>query len=149
MNSRLTPPSPILLIALCAISVLLAGASYGAEDSNTLLNKIFPPQTAPQTGAQLGMSVAIDGDFIVVGVPYDNVGGVSSGTAKVFDRLTGAVQVIPNPSADAGDCFGYDVAISGTLVAVGAPYDDTDNHDAGRVYVFDLSPGGPSLRVKP
>ena len=42
------------------------------------------------------------------------------------------------PSSDAGDKFGYSIAVSDTSIVVGAPYGDTPATDGGTVYIFDI-----------
>jgi hypothetical protein len=84
-----------------------------------------------------GYSVAISGNYVVVGAPYDDTGYTDSGSAYVFNATTGAlVTTLANPTPAASDAFGYSVAISGTTVVVGAPNDDTGTTDSGTAYVF-------------
>jgi sulfur relay (sulfurtransferase) DsrC/TusE family protein len=113
-----------------------------------LLHSIPPPSTALQSGAQLGTSVAVEGDYTVVGSIGDDIGGADSGVVKVFHSTTGELLwLITNPSPAGNDQFGYSVAISGTRVVVGATRDDTGATDAGSVYVYDLSTGTPTVPV--
>ena len=83
---------------------------------------------APATGmgyTALGTSVASAGSRTVVGAPQDDTGAQDAGVVKVFDSVTGALLlVIPNPSPASGDRFGDSVAISGSRVVVGAPFDE-------------------------
>lgn len=122
-----------------------------AQIPGTLLHSIPPPFGVALTNGQLGTSVAVEGPYAVAGAPRDALGtGLSSGGAgavKVFDSTTGTLLlVLPNPSPGVDDNFGNAVAISGTLVAVGAYHDVQGIHqDAGTVYVFDLSSGMPTV----
>jgi hypothetical protein len=137
--------NPIRLLAL----VLLAAALPAhALPPDMLLHSIPPPSTALQSGAQLGTSVAVEGDYTVVGALGDDIGGADSGVVKVFHSTTGELLwLITNPSPAANDQFGYSVAISGTRVVVGATRDDTGATDAGSVYIYDLSTGTPTVPV--
>ncbi len=97
---------------------------------------------------EFGSSVAIDGDTLVVGAPYEDsnatgVGGaqsdnsdLNSGAAYVFVRAAGAwtqqAYLKANDTADQ-DMFGWSVGISGDTVVVSAP---GHNNDAGSAYVF-------------
>jgi uncharacterized protein (TIGR03437 family) len=100
-------------------------------------------------GDQLGVSVAITGDTIVVGAPLDDVGDKSDqGSAYVFVR-SGAVwtkqQKLTPDDGEAFDSFGDSVAISGDTVVAGAPGDKIgENIVQGSAYVFvrSLTPGG-------
>jgi len=82
----------------------------------------------------IGYSVAISGNTVVIGAPDDDDGGLNSGSAFVFVRsgsnwsLQGKLNA---DFADAGDLFGYSVAISGDSVAISATGDDF-----GSAYVF-------------
>ena len=74
----------------------------------------------------LGWSVAIDGDTIVVGADGAHIGGnMDQGAAYIFARNQDGVdewgQVVKLAASDgaAGDLFGWSVAISGDTVVVG------------------------------
>lgn len=96
----------------------------------------------PTDTRQFGGSVAISGNKVVVGSLYDDTGAFEAGSAYVFDVATGVlIKALHNPSPDAGDWFGYSVAISGDYVVVGAHKDDTGASDAGRAYLFDAASG--------
>ncbi len=113
-------------------------------------------------GDAFGLSVAVDGDTLVVGAPGEASaeGGVvadgtnnlalQSGAAYVFTRAGGrwteqAYLKASNP--DGEDFFGTSVSLDGDTLAVGAPNEDSgatgidgeqlnDFVDAGAVYVF-------------
>ena len=92
--------------------------------------------------------MALDGEWIVVGAPYDDLGGTDSGAVKVYRASTGAlVQILANPTPAPNDAFGYSVGISGTRVVVGAPFDDMGAVNAGSVHVFDLAGATPATPV--
>ena len=87
----------------------------------------------------LGVSVAISGDFVVVGAYGDDPwGGNQSGSAYVFERQTDdtwdQTQQLLALDGYNSDRFGMSVAIDANRIAVGAYYDDTSR---GAVYVFD------------
>jgi hypothetical protein len=119
-------------------------------------------QTAELTDAalgghvELGYSVAIssDGDTIVAGAPAGSeiVGnGVNSqGTVDVFTTTIGnwtststpaAKLTVSTPESTLGGELGWSVAISGTTIVAGAPYDPT-YPSYGEAYVFDEPNGG-------
>ena len=103
-------------------------------------------------GNQFGYSVAIESNFFVVGSPGDSrdeFGGNplnSAGSAYIFRRYANGtvveLQKLVASDRDADDMFGYDVSISGSTIAVSAPYDEHDasgsNHmsRSGSVYIF-------------
>ena len=94
-----------------------------------------------------GYSVAISGDTVVVGACYDDIGtNNNQGSAYVFQKAeTSWSQVVRLKAGDgeAGDCFGYSVAISGDTVVVGAYGDDIGtNTNQGSAYVFEKPASG-------
>ena len=119
-----------------------------------------------------GYSVAVSGDTVVVGAPYEdsNATGVNgnqadntalqAGAAYVFDRY-GTVwkqrAYLKASNTSSGDEFGHSVAVSGDTVVVGAPDEDSnatsvngnqaDNSatDAGAAYTFSIARQRPSL----
>ncbi len=52
-----------------------------------------------------------------------------------------AQTIIPNPTPQFNDQFGFSVSIFGNKVLVGAPQDDTDGEDTGIAYLFDATSG--------
>jgi hypothetical protein len=88
-----------------------------------------------------GVSVAVDGDTIVVGASLDdaNDNGVRSGSGYVFTR-SGTVwakqeQLVASDGASE-DFFGRSVAVSGDTIVIAAPYDDDNGFDSGSVYIY-------------
>lgn len=91
-------------------------------------------------GDAFGGSVSISGDTIVIGAAGEDDQGAESGAVYVFGRSgTDWVQQAKLVADDgaAGDGFGFDVAIDGDVVVVGAPFDDGN----GSVYTFIRSAG--------
>ena len=89
-----------------------------------------------------GESVSIDGDLAIIGSWLeDSQGGKDAGAARIFRRV-GAIweeqTLLTASDGEAGDQFGYSVAINGDFAFVGAPRDDNENGPfAGAVYVFE------------
>ena len=101
------------------------------------LNKLTASDAAEQD--RFGSSVAISGDILVVGSPFDDDAGSLSGSAYVFQRDGhGWSEVAKLRAADAAtnDLFGDSVAISGQTIVVGASRDDDGASDSGSAYVF-------------
>jgi hypothetical protein len=82
---------------------------------------------------QFGSSVAVSNGTIVVGAPNDNS---RTGSVYVFQKTASdewaLVSNITAKDASSGDDFGFNVGLSGGVIAVGAPNDDSRN---GSVYV--------------
>ena len=116
------------------------------------LNQLNSPNE--NDGDEFGYSVAINGDYIVVGARYD-YGSTDTifgaGEAYVFKKDQGGVdnwgliKILNSPNENNGDQFGYSVAIDGDYIVVGARVDDgsTDTiSNAGEAYIFKKDQGG-------
>ena len=90
-----------------------------------------------------GVSVAISGNYAVVGASYKAVGGSSdAGQAYVYNVTTGAlVHTLVSPIAG-NSLFGGSVSIVGDLIAIAAGLQDISGVRAiGAVYLFSASSG--------
>jgi drug/metabolite transporter superfamily protein YnfA len=128
-----------------------AGAAYvydlGSPSSTLPVLTLTNP--SPAVGDFFGNPVAISGNRVIIGASQDDTGAINSGSAYVYD-LAGATPRIPtltltNPTPAPDDRFGSSVAISGTLVVVGAYLDDTTAGNNGIAYVFDLASATPAM----
>ena len=96
-------------------------------------------------GDEFGISVAIDGDTVVVGAWKDD----DTGSAYVF-RASDGTQLAKVTAADgaAGDEFGGSVAISGDTIVIGAEdKDETAYGTHGAAYVYRTSDGGATYSL--
>jgi hypothetical protein len=106
-------------------------------------------------GDRFGESVAIDGNFMVVGASRANPVGANSGAAYVFQRSSTnpnswiqVAKLVPNATGFA-DGFGTAVALQAGSILVGAPYAFFPNHFfAGKVFAYELGVGGPGNWVR-
>ncbi|HNT25349.1 MAG TPA: Ig-like domain-containing protein [Anaerolineales bacterium] len=122
-------------------------SSFGAATIFTLQAGWEPealPQSSDAQSGDLFGSVALDGDTLVVGAPEADVCPITepisdTGAAYVFIRQPGGWAqdaVLCAPDAQAGDRFGFSVAISGATIVVGAYGRDGDR---GAAYVFEYT----------
>lgn len=92
---------------------------------------------SPASNDLFGDSVAVQGDTAVVGAPQ--AGAADEGKVYVF-RWNGSEwilwQELQASDLVSGDRFGKSVAISGDVIAVGAPFSDSAGSSAGAVYLF-------------
>ena len=122
-----------------------SGAAYVYEQSGGMWVQVAKLTASDGAALDLfGWSVAIDGNTVVVGARLDDSG---AGSAYVFEDAGAnnwsqtAKLTAQTPAA--GDLFGFDVAIDGNLIAVGANKDDTANGtDAGSVWIFEDAGAG-------
>jgi len=89
-----------------------------------------------------GLSVAIDGDYAIIGAYRDDDNGDMSGSAYIFTRSgtawTEQAKLLASDGA-AGDYFGRSVSIDGDSVIVGAYWDDDNGDESGSAYIFTRS----------
>lgn len=93
---------------------------------------------------RFGFAVALEGDYALIGAFSDDVGASTTGSAYVF-RYDGnswvEEQKLFASDAAAADAFGWSVAITDGVAAVGARLEDDAGLDAGAVYVYRWAPG--------
>lgn len=148
--------------AVAGSSNLIAIGSPGADDvgqfagevfvfnaqTGAQLAKLVPTGTRrnPADGSAFGSAVDVSADRIVVGAPGTfltgggNIGG--HGAMYLYDASTRRLitRVTP-PGTRAKDNVGHAVAVEGSTVVAGAPFDSVSAREAGAVYVFDASNG--------
>lgn len=97
----------------------------------------------------LGRSVAVEGDRVVAGAPFDDI-GPGHGSVYVFDRPAGgwvnATQTAKLTAADGmgEDTFGFAIDLSGDTLVAGAFADNVGgNPSQGSAYVFEFVPNRP------
>jgi hypothetical protein len=89
-----------------------------------------------------GKSVFISGNTVIVGVPSDDVSGISNaGSAIVFELSPNGgysqLDKLTNPKGTALDYFGSSVCVSSNYAIVGSPFDDVVNSvHQGSVSIF-------------
>ena len=90
-------------------------------------------------GDVFGRSVAMSGEFAVIGSPSDDDVASDSGAAYIFQRSGDTWTQMAKLKADdpfTGDLFGWSVALAGDFAIAGAP---NGNGGAGAAYVFQRS----------
>ncbi|MBN1558738.1 T9SS type A sorting domain-containing protein [candidate division KSB1 bacterium] len=88
---------------------------------------------------RFGYSVAISGDYVVIGAVGDNDKGFRSGSAYIFKRNSDSwieEAKLTASDGDAGDAFGVSVSINGDYTVVGALESDAKAIRSGSAYVF-------------
>ena len=116
--------------------------------TGSLLQTLNDPNAYSTSASdRFGSSVAISGNYCIVGAFYEaDSGGSASGKAYIFDVTTGALlRTLNNPNAystSASDYFGSSVDISGNYCIVGAYFEDeSGGSDSGKAYIFDVTTG--------
>lgn len=97
------------------------------------------------TGDLFGITVARDGDTILVGVNQADIGGnIDQGAAYVFTNDGGSIWVEEDKliadDGQAGDLFGFAVTLQGDTAVIGAYQADVGGSiDQGATYIFSRS----------
>ena len=109
-----------------------AGVVYLFDGDGNLLQTFENPN--PDPNDQFGMSMAVFGNHLVVGAPYDDEAGVEdAGAAYVFDLTTGSLLAsLMNPWPDADDWFGWSVCGADGDIVIGAPGNNGGMWSRGR-----------------
>lgn len=143
-------PSVSISGDLVAVGVYLANGNAGGVAyvynaiSGSLISNLTSPNEANNGG--FGYSVAMSGDLLAVGAPFETSNGLmGNGNAYVYNATSGAlVRNLTNPitGPQCGnngltcDNFGDSIAISGDLVVVGAA-----GGEGNKAYVFNATSG--------
>ncbi len=105
-----------------------------------LITRLAPDDT--NRAKEFGLSVAIDGNRVLVGDVEDGEYGYRSGAVYVFDAISGqqlAKLAANDPMSTQG--FGRSVSLLGNLALIGAPGDDWPAENTGAAYLFDIDTG--------
>jgi FG-GAP repeat len=130
-----------------------AGSAYVYDlGSMTLTTPIaILNNPTPANSDYFGTSVAVSGNYVVVGAHQDDTGATDAGSVFVYNlesmTSTTPIATLNNPTPAISDYFGYSVSVSGNIVVVGAWQDDMGAIDAGTAYVYDLNSITPTTPI--
>lgn len=152
------------VVVISGTRVAISSRSFGIDspvipvhvfDLNTgqLLSTVEP--TGPVLSSSFGISMAFEGDLLLVGSPSDLEELVPGrGEAFLFDVSSGVqlAKFLPTDPYDPqfpGGAFGRSVALDGQTALIGAPYMPNAGVLNGAAYAFDLSTGQLQQRLEP
>lgn len=99
-------------------------------------------------GDSFGRSVSISGTTAIVAAPGNDGAADGSGSAYLFDTVTGQQLFKLLPSIGVPhDQFGRTVAVSGTTAIVGAHVDGDAGFASGAAYLFDTTTGQQTFKL--
>lgn len=128
---------------MCATGALLALTSTAFAQTANEDQTILP--NMPQFEDRFGWEVDIDGDTMVVSSPYADVSTLEDGTAWVYERDASGtwnfVQELFYTNPGVNEFYGWDCAIDGDRIAVGAILDPDAAAGGGAVFVWERSGG--------
>lgn len=92
-------------------------------------------------GSGTSVSLSSDGTIIAIGSPQNGVNQARSGYVKIYKNVSGVWTQIGNKIQGESytDKFGISVSLSdnGNIVAIGAPYNDANAINSGRVKIYE------------
>ena len=122
------------------------GTTVGRVDifnasTGAFIKSILPPNTYANNN--FGWSIAISGNTLVVGSPFEPRAATPSGRVYMFDIVSGNLtRTLDSPDASGtadGDNYGTSVAIDGNVMLVGATTEKLTQFSANsKVYVYNL-----------
>lgn len=134
--SRFRWIAPGLAALLTAAALHAAGAGFVQVDELK--------SSDTRAGDQFGAAVAVGDGVIAVGAYLADANGKDSGAVYLFKKATGGSWVSfgngGRIARAAGEYFGFDVAIQGNRLVVGAPHPGSGT-GAAYVYTFDATTG--------
>lgn len=126
--------------------VQIFARNQGGADNWGHVRTLFGADTG--TGDAFGSALSINRDLIVVGAPGDNDKGTASGSAYIFERHQGGlnmygqrIKLVASDGA-ANDKYGTSVSAFDTLVLIGAPFHDAGGMDSGAAYLYERDQNG-------
>jgi outer membrane protein assembly factor BamB len=126
----------ILLILLLLFSSSVFAVEYGR--SIDLDDKLAPAIDAYSD--EFGYSVAMDGDTVITGAPWDDEKGTDCGAAYVFHydgESTWTLEAKLLADFQCGeDLFGFSVDVSGDTAIIGTYISDPMGYCEGRAFIF-------------
>lgn len=116
---------------------------WPTEQSQLFRSNTFGSSYPVEAEANFGASVAIDGEWMVIGEPGRDVGQTNDAGAVYIAHLDNGSwvthSVVTSPTPVSSGRFGYSVAIEDDVIVVGAPSENSDS--SGRVHIFRLQNG--------
>jgi hypothetical protein len=138
----------VLLFFCSAFPSFFLTHSYATSSGVFSSSSNVDPKTLsspnPRVDGSFGWSVSTSGSSVVVGAPSETANGlIKAGHAYIFSATTGKlIETLASPNARTQGLFGWSVAMSSNIVAVGAIYENANGvQTAGRAYTFNAGTG--------
>ncbi|MGP8135202.1 MAG: hypothetical protein ACLQD8_03545 [Thermoplasmata archaeon] len=132
--------------ARTSAAVTAASSGVGSDPPSVVVGPPAPiTLTNPdvQPAGYFGYSVAISGSIVAVAAP-DETASAQTGAGEVYlvNTETGSNMVLTSPNAVHDGSFGEAVALSGTTLVVGAPFETAGGYlYAGHAYIYNAISG--------
>jgi hypothetical protein len=155
MKKNIKHISILFLSLMCVMGMSLNSWALTDSELESIVQKTVNLDATKKLSASdeeafdnLGYSVAISANFVVLGSPYEDDNGENSGAVYIYNRNTlgvnqwGEVTKLLASDGETGDLFGWSVAINGDNVIVGAINADAGAANSGAAYIFNRNQGG-------
>jgi hypothetical protein len=109
------------------------GALYIFEDIGGAVYETRIYDEGLASNSEFGSDFDVNGDFILVGAPYDDADGIESGAALVYDSKAMDRQALTHPT-DSLDRLGNESAVLGNIAAIG--------DDNGEIVIYQKNSSG-------
>ena len=115
-------------------------AAFSRNNSSGVWSALqtIAPADISGTNSYFGTALHLDGDFLAIGAPYQDQGGVASaGSVYIFVYAAGSYlfqQKIVGTLVNAN--FGYSVCLDGNNIAIGAPFKNYYTNGSPNAYVY-------------
>ncbi len=142
-------------VSLSSDGTIVAIGAYGNDGNGSYAGHVRVYQNVSGTWTQLGgdidgeaasdlsglsVSLSSDGNTVAIGAPGNDGNGSDAGHVRVYQYTSNTwIQLgLDIDGEAASDQSGHSVSLSsdGTIVAIGAPYNDGNGSDAGHVRVY-------------
>ena len=120
------------------VAALVTASAASAGPLPYTLHHTFDDPTIT-TFDVFGISLALDGNNVLIGASGDSTNGTEVGQAHLFDLSGNLLHTFDDPTATFGDSFGTSLALKGSRVLIGAPFDSTNGSSVGQAHLFDLN----------
>ena len=118
--TRLVRVFSLFLLTLLGAAPIVAAQAVEVTPSADQREQVILPNPTPGSALGFGVSVALDGDTMVVGAPYFAAAGAVPGSASIYVRSGGTWLLQQTLSLPGSLGFGGTVDVSGDTVIVGA-----------------------------
>ena len=132
----------LLLVGARGDDVEGAAYIFANTSGNTWVEQAKLEPSDGEQGDVFGYSVVLSGNLAVIGAYQNSELGTDAGAVYYFTSSANVWTEQEKFVAGDGmidDSFGYSVGLSGNLVVVGVPLEDSNGMDAGAVYAFDTN----------
>jgi hypothetical protein len=138
----------VLILAIIALFLIfLPGSTLASPNVSGHIVQVAN-LSGDKNNLAFGYSVAISGNLLAVGDPYDSRNIDEAGSVTIYQsNLTGQwdkINMLAASDARAGDHFGRNLALWGDRLVVGAPFSLDYGTSPGTAYIFEKDQGGPN-----